>query len=185
MVELGEYRRVEGGVQEERKACRFLFAGCAVECYGCFVEPMLAPMDGTAMIQESEVIDTVLKHFPQVQAIYLYGSLGTEFERLESDADMALLLPPARAKAEGSLVLSSLAVDLSRLFRRDVDLVNLRRVPTVLQKEIVTSGRRAYTADAFAAEEFEMLTLAYYLKLNEERRDLVAAGMKEGRFFDV
>ncbi len=35
----------------------------------------------------------ILNHFPNIQAIYLFGSYGTEDEWFNSDIDIALLLP--------------------------------------------------------------------------------------------
>jgi len=67
----------------------------------------------------------------------------------------------------------------------DVDLINLRRVSTVFQKEIVLAERRIFCADHYAADEFEMLVLSLYHKLNEERAELMAEGLSSGRFYDV
>jgi PHD/YefM family antitoxin component YafN of YafNO toxin-antitoxin module len=47
------------------------------------------------------------------------------------------------------------------------------------------ADRRIYCADAYAADEFEMLTLSYYQKLNEERREILAEGLRSGRFYDI
>ena len=77
------------------------------------------------------------------------------------------------------------ALALGSVLKRDVDLVNLRRVPTVLQKEIVIADRRIYTGDRYAAEEFEMLTLSFYQKLNEERAGIIESALKDGRFHQV
>jgi predicted nucleotidyltransferase len=131
------------------------------------------------------VVETVLNHHPSVQAIYLFGSYGTEYERPESDADIALLLAPDEAKSEGSLVQSQLRVELERLLCRDVDLINLRQVSTVLQKEIVAADRRIYTCDERAVAEFEMLTLSLYQKLNEERAGIIENAVNGGRFHQV
>jgi uncharacterized protein len=93
-----------------------------------------------------------------------------------------LLLPPRQAKEAGSLVMSGLWSELMDLFHKDVDLINLRLVPTVLQKEVVVADRRIYYADEYAADEFEMLTLSYYQKLNEERRAIIEDALATGRF---
>lgn len=55
----------------------------------------------------------------------------------------------------------------------------------VLRKEIVIYGRRIHTADQYATEEFEMLTLSFYLKLNEERAEIIAEGLRSGKFYHV
>ena len=47
--------------------------------------------------------------------------------------------------------------------------------------EVVTTGRRIYTGDARAADEFEMLTLSLYQKLNDERRAILEQFWATGR----
>jgi predicted nucleotidyltransferase len=137
------------------------------------------------MQMNEQIVQTILTHTPQVQAVYLFGSHGTEDERPSSDVDIALLLPPEQAKAAGSLLLGELHMALAELLGKEVDLVNLRQVSTVFQKEIVMTGRQIYCADDYAAAEFEMLTLSYYQKLNEERREILAAFKESGRAYDV
>lgn len=132
--------------------------------------------------ERSAIIRTVLKHYPDVQAIYLFGSYGTADEWPDSDVDIAILLPPQQAKAAKILAMSDLCFELESLLKKEVDLINLRRVPTVLQKEIVVADRRIYHADEYAANEFEMLTLSYYQKLNEERAEIVEDALATGRF---
>ena len=131
------------------------------------------------------IIETILDHYPNVQGIYLYGTFGTEDEWPNSDVDIALLLPPAEAKQAGSLMMSNLYSALVTRLRKDIDLVNLRQVSTVLQKEVVAADRRIFCADEYAADEFEMLTLSFYQKLNEERAEILAEGLKSGRFYNV
>ncbi len=133
------------------------------------------------MIQQKQIIQTVLKHYPEVQAIYLFGTYGTDDQWTNSDVDIALLLKHQQAKTIGTLVMSDLRFELERLLKKDVDLINLRRVPTVLQKEIVAADRRIHTADEYAADEFDMLTISYYQKLNEERAEILKEIMTSGR----
>lgn len=71
------------------------------------------------------------------------------------------------------------------MLRKDGDIVNLRQVPTVLQKKIVIADRRIYTGNKYAAEEFEMLTMSFYQKLNEERAEIIQSALKNGRFHEV
>ena len=122
-----------------------------------------------------------MKHYPEVQAIYFFGTYGTDDQWTDSDVDIALLLKHQQAKTVGTLVMSDLRFELERLLEKDVDLINLRRVPTVLQKEIVAADRRIHTADEYAADEFEMLTISYYQKLNEERAEILKEIMTSGR----
>ncbi|MBN2701721.1 MAG: nucleotidyltransferase domain-containing protein [Methylothermaceae bacterium] len=137
------------------------------------------------MTAENEIIRTVLAAFPATQAIYLFGSWGTENEWPDSDVDIAVLLPPETAQKAGSLALSELRYALERLLDRNVDLINLRRVSTVFQKEIVMADRRIFCGNRYAADEFEMLVLSLYQKLNQERAEVLADGLRSGRFYQL
>lgn len=131
------------------------------------------------------IAKTVMLHYPNTQGIYLFGSCMTEDEWPESDVDLALLLPPLVAKQVRSLAGSDCALELADLLGKEVDLLNARMVSTVFQKEIIMNGRLLYCADRYAVDEFEMLTLSFYQKLNEERGEIIAAALADGRFHNI
>lgn len=132
-----------------------------------------------------DIVGTILAVYPDTQAIYLFGSYGTENEWPDSDVDIALLLPPDEAKKAGTLMMSDLCFALESLLKKDVDLINLRQMSTVFQKEIILAERRIFCADAYAADEFEMLVLSFYQKLNEERAEVLTEGLRSGSFYNV
>jgi predicted nucleotidyltransferase len=134
---------------------------------------------------EHSIIQIVLDHYPTVQATYLFGSFGTEDEWPDSDVDIAVLLPPVEAKQVGTLMMSELRFALERLLKKDVDVINIRRVSTVFQKEIVMADRRIFCADTYTADEFEMLVLSFYQKLNQERREILDEFLKTRRAYPV
>lgn len=127
------------------------------------------------------IVETVRRYYPEVEAVYLFGSHGTPDAREDSDVDIALLLPPAEAKAAGGLYHSKCREELERVLSRPVDLINLRRVNTVFRHEIVWEGRIIYQRSEFAVDEFEMLTMSFYQKLNEERAEILAEIQRTGR----
>ena len=131
------------------------------------------------------ITEIVRAHYPTVQAIYLFGTFGTADEWPDSDVDLALLLPHAEAKAAGNLMLSPCCLALSQALGRDVDLLNAGHVSTVFQKEIVANGRLLWQGDETAVDEFEMLTLSLYQKLNEERKDILEAFYQTRRAYPV
>lgn len=137
------------------------------------------------MNQSEQIVRIILQHYPLVQAVYIFGSYGTEEEWPDSDVDIAMLLKPEHAKILKALDLIKTQIVVSSLLHRPVDLLNLRQVSTVVQKEVVMADRRIYTADKYAAEEFEMLTLSYYQKLNQERAGVLAEGLRSGRFYNI
>ena len=134
---------------------------------------------------ERYIIKTTLAHYPTVQAIYLFGSYGTENEWPNSDIDVALLLPHAEAKQIGTLQLSNLQITLTLHLKKDIDLVNIRQVSTVFQKEIITAERRIFCADQYAADEFEMLVLSFYQRLNVARKEILDAFWETKRAYPV
>jgi len=136
-------------------------------------------------MKQNDIITIVIEKYVNTQAIYVFGTHGTEDEWQESDVDIALLLPPAEAQKAGNLYLTNLHTELEKQLRNDVDLINLRLVSTVFQKEIIVADRRIYCADEYAADEFEMLTFSYYQKLNEERAGILDAAKRSGSFLDV
>lgn len=131
------------------------------------------------------IVQIVLKHYPATEAIYLFGTYGTVNARAGSDVDIALLLPPPQAPVHDNFISTPCHDELAEALGRSVDLLNLRRVSTVLQKEIIASGRLLYTGDPGAVAEFEMLTLSYYQKLNEERQEILESFEATGKAYDV
>ena len=137
------------------------------------------------MKEEAAILSLLREVCPTLQAVYLFGSFGQGDPRPGSDVDLALLLPPEEAKAAGRLYLTDLHRELLGLMGREVDLINLRQVSTVLQKEVIGYGRRIFCSDAYATDEFEMLVLSAYQKLNEERAGVLQEGQRSGRFYDL
>ncbi|MGD9984579.1 MAG: nucleotidyltransferase domain-containing protein [Porticoccaceae bacterium] len=134
-------------------------------------------------MQNDQVIQELVRRYhPDVQAVYRFGSAGTEHERTDSDLDIALLLPPDSARRAGSLALGELHLALEDALCRDVDLINLRLAPAVLQAQIVVTGMRIFCTDTLLADEFELLALALYQKLNQERAEIIAEGLHSGSF---
>jgi uncharacterized protein len=131
------------------------------------------------------MIKIIQHHYPAVQGIYLFGSSGTAYEWPDSDIDIALLLRPTQAKLEKNLLLSQCRFDLEDALKKDIDLLNLRQVATVFQMEIIDSGRLIYVSDQYAVDEFEMLVLSFYQKLNEERQAILESFLKTGRAYAV
>lgn len=137
-----------------------------------------------AMNRQEIIIKIVLAHYPGANGIYLFGSHADNTARPDSDMDIALLLPPEQAKKEKNLILSSCRFDLEEHLHQKVDLLNARQVSTVFQKEII-SGELIYCANQYAVDEFEMLTLSYYQKLNQERAGILENFRKTGRAYAI
>ncbi len=131
------------------------------------------------------ILKIIFRYYPELQAVYLFGSCGTEYERPDSDIDIAVLLPVECAKKNGSLMMSECHGELEEAFKKTVDLVNLRNVSTVFQNEIIHNSRYLLINDKNAVDEFEMYTMSFYQKLNYERREILEEFYKTGRAYNV
>ena len=126
------------------------------------------------------IITKVLQFLPDVLGIYLFGSFQTEYETPESDVDIAILLPLTSKVDSHSREFRDLLFALMDELDREVDLINLRKVDTVFQHEIIQSGRLLYSSNPYPVEEFEMLTMSYYQKLNDERKEILQEILDSG-----
>lgn len=125
--------------------------------------------------------DIILRFYPYVEAIYLFGTYGTNDECPESDVDIAVLLPMDEAKKAGSLFMCECKQVLEDILKRTVDLINIRVQNTVFQHEIITEGRIIFNNNEYAVDLFEMHVMSLYQKLNEERANILEEIYKTGR----
>ena len=102
-------------------------------------------------------------------------------ERPDSDLDLAIHAKHGQRFDRFELI--DFAAQLAVSVGRPVDLVDMQAAPTVLQKEIIAYGALLWTAEAFATEMFELFIWSSYQRLNEERREIIEAGLASGRFY--
>lgn len=129
-----------------------------------------------AALSDNEIVAAVRSVLPEVQAIILFGSRAEGLETADSDLDLAVLLrggiDPVRLWETGEVIARRLDVD--------VDLIDLRAASTVMQFQIVTTGRRLF-AEGGEADRYEMFVLSEMTALNEARAPLIAGIRREGR----
>ena len=79
-------------------------------------------------------IQTIVEALPDVAGIYIFGSAGTNFEKKDSDIDLAILTI--------SPILPAFLWDLSQIIAvhlsKDVDLINLKDASTVFCFQIIS-----------------------------------------------
>lgn len=128
---------------------------------------------------DAAIVAALQAGLPGLRAVYRYGSAGGDFERADSDIDLAVLADQRLSLDE----LSRLSVDLMRLTGREVDLNDLHRLPVTLRVQIVVDGCRLFAADIGAADEYAARTLSDYARLNEERREILADVRRRGSIY--
>jgi predicted nucleotidyltransferase len=103
--------------------------------------------------------------------VYLFGSFGTPSQHQGSDMDIAFLPTLAADPVDCFRIAGQLAGQ----FGRQVDLVNLAHASTVFSKEVLRTGIPIDIGSPPLQQQFEMLTLADYARLNEERQAVLAS----------
>ena len=133
-----------------------------------------------------KIIASIRSTHPNTQAIYLYGTWDSEYQRRDSDADIAVLLPFDEAKQVDFQEWHLLATEVAaKIHIEYVDLVNLRCVNTTFQAEILRTGREIFCADENERLKFETVVLSMYQKLNEERAEIHKEIIKSGRVLEL
>ena len=130
-------------------------------------------IEGVAMLDQKNLIQTLQHLMPDVRLIYLFGSQVDGSATPSSDIDVAVLLkkkldPVARFDIE-----QTVAIKLNQ----DVDLVDLLTASTVLQNQVIMSGELLFGSES-EQTQFEMQVMSMYQHLNEERADILQEYLK-------
>ncbi len=127
----------------------------------------------------SAVVSALRSAFPDLQAIYLFGSAARGDARADSDLDLAVLC----ARPIPAAVRWELQGRLAALAHRDVDLVDLRNASAVLRVNVLDDGRLLYDGVPFERALFEATACADYARLQEERREILEQVARDGRVY--
>lgn len=104
----------------------------------------------------------------EAELIYLFGSYASGKVRADSDLDLAFLTSEEIDDYQRFLTAQKLASNLNI----DVDLIDLSKASTVFKAQII-QGKLLYTKNKLKKQEFELLTLKKYARLNEERKEII------------
>ena len=123
------------------------------------------------MFQEKKyhiLINQIKSSLPNVLAIYAFGSQITGHSNEHSDLDLAVLID---GQVE-TFDLWDLASQLVEIAGCDVDLLNMRLASTVMQYQILQTGRTLWTKQPDAGI-FESFILSEKLNLDVLRKELL------------
>jgi len=133
-------------------------------------------MDPSRLTQIAQTIHNQLR---DIWSIYVYGSQASNKALPESDLDVGVLGP----EKISCLKLSETAQSTGILLQTQIDLVDLRSVPTDLQAQIVFKGKRTLFAEFNQVKTFEDFIFSSYSRLNEERRFILADIQQRGSIY--
>jgi predicted nucleotidyltransferase len=111
--------------------------------------------------------------------IILFGSSVKGAARSDSDIDLAFLNDQSLSEYDIFMI----AQGLADLLKQPVDLVDLNKVSTVFQAQVVGTGQIIYCTDEVRRMYFEMKVLKMYAKLNEERKPILDRIMESGSIY--
>lgn len=131
---------------------------------------MLSPSD------TSQIVELLQKEFPEVQAIYLFGSQVTDYANESSDVDLAIYTGSNLSNEQ----VWECKFKLAERVNKEVDLIDLYDATTVLQFEVISTGERLFFANN-GIEWFESKVYWNYLTLNEDRRLILEDIAKTGK----
>ncbi len=118
---------------------------------------------------DPQIVAVLCAALPGVEAVYRYGSFGGEYERPDSDLDLAVLGSTKLDVATRMRLTALLEAKTGRM----VDLNDMRALPVTLRVQIVTQGRRLFAAHRATAEAYDSRVLSEYAELNEFRRPIL------------
>ena len=125
---------------------------------------------------DGPVAARIRARFPHAIAIYAFGSQVQGTAGPDSDLDLAVLV----AGYADPLALWDLSGHLADLAACPVDLLDLRAASTVMQYQVITSGRRLWSA-GLEAGLFECYVLSEKTQLDAARAPLMADILATGK----
>lgn len=117
---------------------------------------------------EQFIQEHLLKAFPNALGIYAFGSRVQGTATAQSDLDLAVLV----AGYADPLQLFEMANQLADKLGYEVDLLDLRAASTVMQYQVITTGRCLWTKDVRTGL-FEAFVLSSKTSLDEARAELL------------
>lgn len=114
-------------------------------------------------------VEKIHQAIPEIIAIVIFGSYGTQYEKNSSDLDIAILAEKKISK----IFLWKLAQEIAIKINRDVDLIDLRQASTVFKFHILTSGQLIDCANVKSFAFFETEAYSMYLHFQETRKEIL------------
>ena len=129
-------------------------------------------------MNRNAILNLVQSRFPNLLALYAFGSRVTGQATSESDLDLAILVDGP----VDPFAIFTLAGEIAEIAGLEVDLVDLRAASTVMQHQIITSGERLWQRDSRAAL-YEATILNMKTALDEARAGLIGDILKRGTVY--
>lgn len=126
---------------------------------------------------KNKIID-ICKKEKNILTVYIFGSYGTNYQRKDSDLDLAILFdesPEVMRQME-------LAGKFELKLGIEVDLINLNKADIILKHDVITKGEKIYSQDDIRTADFKEYVFKYGpdAKISKKKiREDYIAGLKE------
>lgn len=128
---------------------------------------------------QKTIVDHLKNRISGIQLIYHFGSSANQQEHPGSDIDIAFYTD----KEIGNLERWEIQEELARVFVKNVDLLDLRKVPIVMQYQIITTGKLIFALDEQFMEMRENQIYSMYLDFNEQRKEFIKQFEETGTIY--
>lgn len=125
-----------------------------------------------------QLVALICTRFPLAFAIYAFGSQVQGNANAQSDLDLAILV----AGYADPLMLWEVSSTLADVAGCPVDLLDLRAASTVMQYQVIATGRRLWST-GLPADLFECFVLSEKTALDEARAPLLTDIAATGRIY--
>jgi predicted nucleotidyltransferase len=127
------------------------------------------------MISQDKItyISNILKKIPGLASAYLHGSALTNYFRIKSDIDIALLFFPNKNKEFFTEDFLDYSIEIESITGHIAHFGQLSSYHTVFSQKVVTSGQLIICNDKYFCDTFTMHTLSMYANLNYELREIL------------
>lgn len=110
---------------------------------------------GLGVVEQLRYLPQILSAYPEVVAVYLFGSFAKGEVKPLSDIDIAYLLYPQPSEDYLDKDLGLQAAITRALGTDEVDCYLLNKAPLPLQHEVIRTGKVIYCRDPAAKERYE------------------------------
>jgi uncharacterized protein len=118
---------------------------------------------------DTQLAACVRSAVPEVQGAWLFGSAAHHQLRAQSDVDIAVW----QRQPMSAVQRFDAAQALAAILGRDVDLLDFHRLSTLMQAQIINTGRRLFTDDPVAELNTIAMVLRDYQDLQIRRRPML------------
>jgi uncharacterized protein len=136
------------------------------------------PIDLHLLDSDGPIVNVLRDKWPNALAIYAFGSQVQGQSNAQSDLDLAILV----GGYADPLALWDVAGTISDIIGCDVDLLDLRAASTVMQYQVITTGKRLWNADVQAGL-FECFVLSEKTALDTARAPLIQDIAASGKIY--